>query len=548
MGNKQTKDKKGIVNDAAKHGGGPAGDGAFSHYAFPFENAVFEGGPMSNLWSYIGAVRVLEECGVWRIIIRLAGSGSGALLATLLSVGYSSSQLEKFFQTDLRALSLDHGCGTCCLSRNLSSTFGWNQNAKLISWLGAKIATCAGKSDITFQQAFEKFGRELCVVVTNVSHGCVEYLHHKTSPNLSIVTAVRMSLSNPGLHAPVRHKPFREELIYIEGGLLCNYPVNCFDGWWLSLTPDDSFVHTLTSASQLPLSLDGLQGFLDLSRFTKYNNKTLGFVVYDESSGDSWTAMLDERNNLKEKASPPQTTLAKSSAEDRLACKSIEDKYNKFATAANKILNALGEKIPDQKKLIEKAELGELLKKLTGVTSEELETFFAGKSSPDDICQLVAPQRTGQVCRLDFLNYVEKTTTSYESNHRRWRHYPNRTKIRNLTDYLEAVELTAMANNRRLRNTPQDLDRTVGINIRYISGLLRNEKLQEADRTFLIEQGKLSTKAFLDHHINQGLPPTKESPSRRSFCRDDLPSFIDDDVSEIIDERDYMENLIGKVL
>jgi len=38
-------------------------------------------------------------------VVRLAGSGTGALLATLLSVGYSSVQLENMLDLDIRTMT-----------------------------------------------------------------------------------------------------------------------------------------------------------------------------------------------------------------------------------------------------------------------------------------------------------------------------------------------------------------------------------------------------------------------------------------------------------
>ena len=38
---------------------------------------------------------MLEEAGIWRQVQRLAGSGTGAIIATLLAVGYNSRGVEK---------------------------------------------------------------------------------------------------------------------------------------------------------------------------------------------------------------------------------------------------------------------------------------------------------------------------------------------------------------------------------------------------------------------------------------------------------------------
>jgi len=52
---------------------------------------------------------------------------------------------------------------------------------------------------------YRKVGKELCVVVTNVSSGYVEYCHVKTTPYLPVIDAVRMTLATPGAtHAMTR--------------------------------------------------------------------------------------------------------------------------------------------------------------------------------------------------------------------------------------------------------------------------------------------------------------------------------------------------------
>lgn len=47
-------------------------------------------------------------------------------------------------------------------------------------------------------QLYEATGKELCIVVTNLNHMIEEYCHVKTTPNMPIRLAVRMSMSIPG--------------------------------------------------------------------------------------------------------------------------------------------------------------------------------------------------------------------------------------------------------------------------------------------------------------------------------------------------------------
>lgn len=47
-------------------------------------------------------------------------------------------------------------------------------------------------------QVYDKYGKELCVVVTNLNMMNAEYFHPKTSPDVPVRVAVRMSMAIPG--------------------------------------------------------------------------------------------------------------------------------------------------------------------------------------------------------------------------------------------------------------------------------------------------------------------------------------------------------------
>ena len=53
---------------------------------------------------------------------------------------------------------------------------------------------------LIYLKLYEEKGKELCVIVTNVTKMSVVYLHPKVSPNVPISLAVRMSTSLPGIN------------------------------------------------------------------------------------------------------------------------------------------------------------------------------------------------------------------------------------------------------------------------------------------------------------------------------------------------------------
>ena len=47
-------------------------------------------------------------------------------------------------------------------------------------------------------QVYDKYGKELCVVATNLSTMCIEYFHPKTTPDVPVSLAVKCSAALPG--------------------------------------------------------------------------------------------------------------------------------------------------------------------------------------------------------------------------------------------------------------------------------------------------------------------------------------------------------------
>ncbi|XP_021350464.1 uncharacterized protein LOC110448514 isoform X2 [Mizuhopecten yessoensis] len=168
-------------------------------YEYPFENLVFEGGGNKGL-AYCGVVRVLEEIGAFPKVKRLAGASAGAMTAALLAVGYNSYEIEEFLSQDLSHYFLDASFGYFSLLPNLLRGYGWNPGNRIYEWFGSVIKKKTNDPDITFGELFrnKKYNKELCVVVTNLNHMSEEYCHPKTTPDMPIRLAVRMSMSIPG--------------------------------------------------------------------------------------------------------------------------------------------------------------------------------------------------------------------------------------------------------------------------------------------------------------------------------------------------------------
>lgn len=87
--------------------------------------------------------------------------------------------------------------------------------------------------------------------------------------------------------------------LFVDGGVLNNYPIDAFDGWWLSMKPEDQFHRKL-------IGTGGHAAFIN--RFSGYNPSTLGFRLTAAAEPDSMHARLgNDKLELKVRDMPSAT-------------------------------------------------------------------------------------------------------------------------------------------------------------------------------------------------------------------------------------------------
>eukprot|EP00057_Strongylocentrotus_purpuratus_P017418 XP_011671892.1 PREDICTED: uncharacterized protein LOC100893593 [Strongylocentrotus purpuratus] len=168
---------------------------------------------------------------------RFGGASIGAFTACFLAVGHGPEEFDEILNGPQIKGLLDASFGKLSMVPNLYLHMGWHPGKAIDKFLGDAIEKKLGKADATFKDLYDhkddegkKKKIELCVVVTNLSTMMEEYCHVKTTPDMPIRLAVRMSTSIPGVLFPVTQRYMDRTDTYIDGGVICNYPVHCFDG------------------------------------------------------------------------------------------------------------------------------------------------------------------------------------------------------------------------------------------------------------------------------------------------------------------------------
>ena len=238
-------------------------------------NIVFEGAG-SKCMAYIGVVRALEENGKLKNVKKVAATGFASFYALLVSLGLNDEQITtimwdidlKFLLEESNSSNLTSAVKTII---GLKKYFGISSGQTISETVKYILDRILGRGDVTFAELHKITGRELCIVAMNVSNRCEEYFHVKTTPFMKIHDAISMACAYPLLVAPKS----KGADMYIDAGYIANYRVNVFDGWFLSLNPEDAFLGKI-----------GLEEDDVTERFAGKDSRTIGFSFHPDVSYD----------------------------------------------------------------------------------------------------------------------------------------------------------------------------------------------------------------------------------------------------------------------
>jgi len=203
-------------------------------------NAVFEGGGVKGI-SLVGAVKSAEQANV--VFHRLAGTSSGAIVASLLAAGFTADEMNEIInQTPFTSfLKRSAIFNTKFIGPPLRVLLkkGLYSGEALEQWIRNVLLE---KRISTFSDLPEG---KLQIVASDISNGTILILPDGlrkfgfNPDKFEIAKAVRMSTSIPYFFDPVRlrqagisakDKSFVDQFIYIvDGALLSNFPLWLFD-------------------------------------------------------------------------------------------------------------------------------------------------------------------------------------------------------------------------------------------------------------------------------------------------------------------------------
>jgi len=204
----------------------------------PVRQLVFEGAGIRGI-AYSGALAELETQGHLQTVQQVGGTSAGAIMALLVSLGYTSAETTAIVAgTDFRKFNDGRYFFPGGINR-LNRYFGWYRGEKFKAWLYKLIAAKTGNAAITFRQMAAAGYRDLFVTGTNITKQQLVVFSKNNYPDMQVADAVRISMSVPfyfeavfidSAGRTVRHPRNKEGLdAMTDGGLTGNFPIYIFD-------------------------------------------------------------------------------------------------------------------------------------------------------------------------------------------------------------------------------------------------------------------------------------------------------------------------------
>lgn len=251
------------------------------------KNIVFSAGSMGGL-TYIGAWKALEEKGLTTGIINYSGCSIGAIIAMLTSIGYCSNELHQL------ALGLRYYDISEFQVLRTFENLGLETGNEIERLLRELLFFKTGYHDITFKMHHTITGRDLWVNASCVENDTAYYFSRSRSPDMSIIKAVRMSISLPVIMVPVKYNG----LTFIDGGFHDPCPAGMFDR---ANTLILRVKNTYQTSDTVDAAFIQYLGMIIRSIYRRLNNRNLEEynIVWIESCIGSLT--LDVNRSTKQK-------------------------------------------------------------------------------------------------------------------------------------------------------------------------------------------------------------------------------------------------------
>ena len=187
-----------------------------------FHNLILSGGAFKAS-AFIGCLKFLEERDMLKNIHNVISSSAGSIIGFLFCAGLDMKSLTQFMKKGIQKY-VDKEIEVDAIL-DIFDTLGIDDGQIFIDLASEILKSRYQKKDITFLEFAKVTGKNLVILGSNISIAKTEYFSVDTTPLMSVVTALRISISIPFVMKPV----VLNNMFYIDASLFNNFPIEFFD-------------------------------------------------------------------------------------------------------------------------------------------------------------------------------------------------------------------------------------------------------------------------------------------------------------------------------
>jgi NTE family protein len=232
------------------------------------KNLVLKGGGVLGQ-AYTGALLELDKRGIMVNLERVAGTSAGSIVAVLVAMKYTTREIfDISAQTNFKSFE----DGRLLDKINVAKHYGINPGDEFLKWITEKITRKGLPAGATFKDFKDAGFLDLHVFATDLNTCSLKAFSVEETPDVCVAEAIRASMSIPLFFEAYKFRNNNPDShIYVDGGVVFNYPLACFDNGYENKETLGLFVG----------ELDGQEpdNKLDFYHFIQYTKALIGAVL-----------------------------------------------------------------------------------------------------------------------------------------------------------------------------------------------------------------------------------------------------------------------------
>lgn len=172
----------------------------------------------SKIFIHCGFLKYLEKNKLLDKLENIIGCSGGAFIGFLITIGYNIDTIIEVFLNinydKLKKIDSDS-------ILNFFDNWGIDNSEGFKRVITIFLKTKLNTTNITFKELYDKTNINLVITASNLCKNTEVFFDYIKFPDMDVIQAILMSISIPILFTPKKY----DEEIYVDGALLCSYPI-----------------------------------------------------------------------------------------------------------------------------------------------------------------------------------------------------------------------------------------------------------------------------------------------------------------------------------